>query len=80
MNSRNRWLNKCEEKDAKCLANFAPAQNSPNTKSRIVPLHKMLAAKPACPPAQASEAVKPSDSEAERRIHHKRSPPKRAVH
>ena len=29
---------------------------------------------------QASGAVKPSDSEAERRIHHQRSPPQRAVH
>jgi len=28
----------CEEEDAECLAYFAPTQNSPNTKSRIVPL------------------------------------------
>ena len=55
-----------------------------NTKSQ----NQMLAAKPACPPAQAgkgasgpaSDAVKPSDSEAERCIHHQPSPPKRAVH
>ena len=48
----------------------------------------MLAAKPACPPAKAgkwasglaSGTVKPSDSEAERCIHHQPSPPQRAVH
>ncbi|MBU3933453.1 MAG: hypothetical protein KKH11_02155 [Candidatus Omnitrophica bacterium] len=29
----------CEEEDAECLAHFAPTQNAPNTRSRIVPSH-----------------------------------------